>query len=74
MQRRLYIAERSNGRTSIQAVDEFPIGEDGVTVVTVAGVDPPEELAEQAAKVHFESHPKRLRVCITAVSGRSSWL
>ena len=74
MQRRLFIAERSNGQTLIQAIDQLPIGEEGVTLVTVAGADPPEKLAEQAARVHFENHPKRLRVCITAVSGRSFWL
>jgi hypothetical protein len=68
-----YIAELRDGAIHLQRVDQLPALEERVTLVAIAGLLLPDELAEVAARAHFERNPGRIKVFVTTVSGASDW-
>ena len=69
-----YIAELREGKVYLERVDaEILPREHGVMGLSIAGSGEPEDLAREAAVSHFERHPERKKVFITASSRSVDW-
>jgi hypothetical protein len=66
----LYIAERRLEAVALQRVEWTALRrEEGMMGLAVAGAGGPDELAREAATLHFDRHPERKRVWIVVTSG-----
>ncbi len=66
----LFVAERRSEGISICAVEWKALRKEaGVMGVAVAGAGAPEELAREAATLHFERQPERKRAWVVVTSG-----
>lgn len=74
MRRGHYIAELRDGAIQLRRVEQLPPLDDRVTLVAIAGLALPDELAEAAARAHFEMNPGRIKVFVATLSGTSDWL
>jgi hypothetical protein len=69
-----YVAERREDGISVQRV-ESPVvqKEEGVMGISIAGGGDPDDLAREAAELHFQRHPERKKVLIIASSRSVDW-
>lgn len=75
MRREQYIAELCDGVIRVQRVDALPACEERVMTVAITGAGLPHELAQAAARAHFDLNPERVRVFIATLTGAlDGWL
>ncbi len=66
----LYIAERALEGMALQRMEWTALRrEEGMMGLAVAGAASADELAREAATLHFDRHPERKRVWIVVTSG-----